>query len=152
MSRPVPGRGGQGDGALKDPRHVSHAGAVLEDRKFRFYNSGFWASWLSMPPCSLSGPSLGSWRRPEGQVVTLTTPPALRSLSCHPCSGPVGDLDTVSGGHSRFESPAKPCMSREKQNTANTEHTCGSENWAQKRGAVVPPRGRARTRLRIWPG
>lgn len=52
------------------------------------------------------------WRRPEGQLVTSTTPPALRSLSRHSCAGRVDNLDTLSGGCSGFEFPAKSCTAR----------------------------------------
>lgn len=43
MSRPVPGREGQGAGALKGPRHASHAGISLRARNFR----SWWVQW----PC-----------------------------------------------------------------------------------------------------
>ena len=110
-----------------------------------------------MHPCSehcLSGPSptpiphVGSWRWPEGQVVTPTTSPALRCLSRQECAGRVKELDTLSGGRSRFECPARRARPRvgkspeQQQNALSTARA--ANNRTQKHGALVPPGGRAR--------
>ena len=123
-----------------------------------------------MHPCSghcLSGPSptpvphVGSWRRPEEQVVTPTTSPVLRPLSRQECAGRVDDLDTLSRGRFGFESPAKSCPARrarprggespEQRNTPSTESARLGKRDSEARGFSATWRENADPQ-RIGPG
>lgn len=119
-----------------------------------------------MHPCSehcLSGPSptpiphVGSWRWPEGQVVTPTTSPALRCLSRQECAGRVKELDTLSGGRSRFECPARRARPRvgkspeQRQNALSTDSARCEEPDSEARGSSATWRESADPQ-RIGPG